>query len=85
VDAFRRIRALGGDLLFVQFKFAADFGRSGVESSVPPPNVKQERQTLGFSDRRVIRSPQQTQMLGRLTAFGFVASLRNKYIPMILK
>jgi hypothetical protein len=81
---FRRIRAAAGGLLFVQFKFAADFGSGGVVSSAPPPNAKQERQMLGFSDRRIIRSPQQTQMRGPNVDFGFIASLRNKYISKIL-
>jgi hypothetical protein len=51
---------------------------------VLPPNAKQEKQMLGFSDRRVIRSPQQTQIRGPYMDFAFIASLRNKYIPEIL-
>jgi hypothetical protein len=84
VDALRRIRAAGGDLLFVQFKFAADFGRGCVVSSVPPPNAKQERQLLGFSDWRVIGSPQQTQMRRPFSDLAFIGSSPKKYMSKIL-
>jgi hypothetical protein len=84
VDAFRRIRGAAGDLLFIQFKFAADFGSGCGVSSVLPPNAKQERQLLGFSDRRVIGSPQQTQMRGPFSDLAFIGSSPKKYMSKIL-
>lgn len=69
----RPIFGTGDCLHLIEFKFAEDFGKGWVASSVPA-KAKQEKQILGFSDRRVIGSPQQTQMLGPPGYLGFIAS-----------
>jgi hypothetical protein len=69
----RPIFGTGNCLLLVEFKFAADFGNNCCGSSTPA-KAKQVAQMLGFSDRRVIGSPQQTQMRGTLGYLGFIAS-----------
>jgi hypothetical protein len=66
--------AVGVCLLFVQLRFAADFGRGWQGSSLPPAKAKQEMQMLGFSERRVIGSPQQTQTRGAYRDLGFINS-----------
>ena len=79
-----RLILAAGILLFVQFKLAAVFAKGCWISSVAPPNAKQETQMLGFSERRAIRSPQQTQIRGACINFGFIASSSNKNISKIL-
>jgi hypothetical protein len=61
-------------LHLIEFKFAADFGSRGWGASSVPVKTKQEKQILGFSDRRAIGSPQQTQMRGPPGYLGFIAS-----------
>jgi hypothetical protein len=46
---------------------------------VAPAKAKQEMQMLGFSERRVIRSPQQTQMRGQDRDFDVIVSSPDKY------
>jgi hypothetical protein len=78
----RPIFGTGNCLLLIEFKFAADFGR-GLGASSVPAKAKQEAQMLGFSDRRVIGSPQQTQIRDRVGYLGFIASSSNNYISKI--
>jgi hypothetical protein len=73
-----RLTFAAGILPLVQFKFAAVFGRCGRISSGIPAKAKQEVQIFGFSEQRVIRSPQQMHTRKRVCDFSFIISLAKK-------
>lgn len=74
----RLTRAAEAGLFLVEFEFTAVLGEGGARWCSVPAKTKQGTQTLGFSERRVIRPPQQTQMHSLGVKIDVISNLYTK-------